>query len=99
MRVVQILWRTFAIPLIHSVVNSINCLHEVLIYCQKDGFNVGVIGGETHDGADDFFAVVFVDEASAGELGVEAMTEDLGKASLVMVEAFAGCKEERCDKF
>jgi len=49
-----------------------------------------VIGREVHSTGDKLPAIVLVDEASRGELGVEAMAEHLGEATLMVVVSVRG---------
>jgi hypothetical protein len=49
-----------------------------------------VISREVHSTGYNLTAIVLVDEASRGELGVEAMAKHLGEATLMVVVSVGG---------
>ena len=82
------LWRLAAGPLVDSVVDGVNRFNERLVHLKVYGVEVGVVQRPGQQVGNHLFAVVLVNEASRGELGVgEAAAKHVVEDALMVVEA------------
>jgi hypothetical protein len=82
------LWRLAAGPLVDPVVNGVHGLNERFVHLKVYGVEVGVVHWPGQQVGDHLLAVVLVDEARGGELGVgKAAAEHVVEAALMVVEA------------